>query len=62
MLAARAELMALPVDRRCAVLADPDRLRAAGMTWESPAGWLQGPMDAAAWEAVLDRWPGRGRW
>ncbi|MER5418235.1 hypothetical protein [Streptosporangium roseum] len=31
-LAARAELMALPVDRRRAVLADPERLRAAGMT------------------------------
>ncbi|MFD8531443.1 TROVE domain-containing protein [Streptosporangium canum] len=52
-LAARAELMALPVDRRRAVLADPERLRVAGMTWESLAGWLQGPMDAAAWKAVL---------
>ncbi|MFJ2031806.1 TROVE domain-containing protein [Streptosporangium sp. NPDC087985] len=53
-LAARAELMALPVGRRRAVLTDPDRLKAAGMTWESLAGWLQGPMDAAAWQAVLD--------
>ncbi|MFI6450386.1 TROVE domain-containing protein [Streptosporangium amethystogenes] len=53
-LTARAELMALPVDLRRAVLGDPGRLRAAGMTWESLAGWLQGPMDAAAWEAVLD--------
>lgn len=28
-------------------------LDAAGMTWESVAGWLQGPLDAAAWEAVI---------
>jgi hypothetical protein len=28
------------------------KLRAAGMTWEALAGWLQGPMDAVAWEAV----------
>ncbi|WP_030913204.1 TROVE domain-containing protein [Streptosporangium amethystogenes] len=54
MLTARAELMALPVGRRRAALGDPGRLRAAGMTWESLAGWLQGPMDATAWEAVLD--------
>lgn len=25
----------------------------AGMTWEAVAGWLQGPMDAKAWEAVI---------
>ena len=31
--------------RRCS--RDPERLRAAGMTWEALAGWLQGPMDAA---------------
>jgi hypothetical protein len=30
-----------------------DVLASAGMTWESLAGWLQGPMDAVAWEAVL---------
>jgi hypothetical protein len=52
-LRARAELMALPVDQRRAVLADPERLQAAGMTWESLAGWLQGPMDGAAWEAII---------
>lgn len=53
---ARAELTALPVgERRAVVLADdgPARLRAAGMTWEALAGWLQGPLDAAAWEAVI---------
>lgn len=51
-LRARAELLALPVDQRRAAL-DPERLRAAGMTWESVAGWLQGPMDAAAWTAMI---------
>ena len=48
--------MALPVAERRAVLAGDgaaERLRAAGMTWEALAGWLQGPMDAAAWEAVI---------
>jgi hypothetical protein len=53
MLRARAELMALPVEQRRDVLTDPERLRAAGMTWESLAGWLQGPMDATAWQAVI---------
>ncbi|MBG0830683.1 TROVE domain-containing protein [Planomonospora sp. ID67723] len=52
-LRARAELAALPVDERRAVLAEPARLAAAGMTWEALAGWLQGPMDARAWEAVV---------
>ncbi|MFG2138394.1 TROVE domain-containing protein [Streptomyces sp. NPDC048650] len=53
---ARDSLMRMPVDRRRAVLSDPDvtdLLREAGMTWEALAGWLQGPMDAAAWEAVI---------
>lgn len=53
-LMARKELMDLPVaERRTVVLTDPGRLAAAGMTWESLAGWLQGPMDAAAWEAII---------
>ncbi|MGW0880671.1 TROVE domain-containing protein [Streptomyces sp. NPDC002671] len=50
------ELMALPVERRRAVVAAPDgfeRLAAAGITWEALAGWLQGPMDKAAWEVVI---------
>ncbi|MFF7370969.1 TROVE domain-containing protein [Streptomyces tricolor] len=50
------ELMALPVERRRAVVTSPDgaeRLAAAGLTWEALAGWLQGPMDKAAWEAVI---------
>ncbi|MCL7370084.1 TROVE domain-containing protein [Streptomyces ardesiacus] len=55
-LTAHRELMALPVDRRRAVVTAPDgaeRLAAAGITWEMLAGWLQGPMDKAAWEAVI---------
>jgi hypothetical protein len=31
----------------------PERLAAAGITWEALAGWLQGPMGAKAWEAVI---------
>ncbi len=55
-LAAHRELMALPVERRRAVVTAPggaERLAAAGITWEALAGWLQGPMDKAAWEAVI---------
>ncbi|MFJ3771492.1 TROVE domain-containing protein [Streptomyces sp. NPDC090075] len=55
-LAAHRELMALPVERRRAVVTGPggaERLAAAGLTWEALAGWLQGPMDKAAWEAVI---------
>lgn len=52
-LRANAELMALPPAERRAALNNPDALAAAGMTWEALAGRLQGPMDAAAWEAVI---------
>ncbi|MFC8229185.1 TROVE domain-containing protein [Streptomyces sp. NPDC057287] len=55
-LTAHRALMAVPVTERRAVVTGPDgadRLAAAGMTWEALAGWLQGPMDAAAWEAVI---------
>jgi hypothetical protein len=55
-LAARKTLMELPIpERRAVLLADggPERLAEAGMTWEALAGWLQGPMDAAAWEATI---------
>ncbi|MGW6705802.1 TROVE domain-containing protein [Streptomyces sp. NPDC054956] len=55
-LLAHRALMELPVDgRRAAVTAagGAERLAEAGMTWEALAGWLQGPMDAAAWEAVI---------
>lgn len=30
-----------------------DLLNKAGYTWESLSGWLQGPMDAKAWEAII---------
>jgi hypothetical protein len=56
LLAARAELMAMPVEQRREVT-DPAVLAAAGMTWEALAGWRQTTMDAAAWEAVI---PGMG--
>jgi hypothetical protein len=51
-LAARAELMALPVEQRREVT-DPQVLGRAGMTWEALAGWRQTAMDAKAWEAVI---------
>ncbi|MEV0392005.1 TROVE domain-containing protein [Polymorphospora rubra] len=49
----RADLWALPVEQRRAVLDDPQRLADAGMTWEALAGWLDGPMDRRAWEAMV---------
>ncbi|MDQ0694178.1 TROVE domain-containing protein [Streptomyces sp. W4I9-2] len=52
----RAELMAHPVEHRRALLDSPIGLaviRDSAMTWEALAGWLQGPMDAAAWEAAI---------
>lgn len=56
LLVARHELMATPVAERRAVVTAPDAadvLAAAGMTWEALAGWLQAPLDAEAWEAVI---------
>ncbi|MDX3310016.1 TROVE domain-containing protein [Streptomyces sp. NPDC054884] len=56
LLAAHRELMTVPVGDRRALVTGRDgaeRLNAAGMTWESVAGWLQGPLDAAVWEAVV---------
>lgn len=50
------QLMAVPADQRRAMLARSDfseLLKTAGMTWEALSGWLQGPMDAAAWEAII---------
>lgn len=47
-----AELMAVPAGQRRAHL-NAGELRAAGMTRESLAGWLQGPMDAQAYEAII---------
>lgn len=53
MIAAARALEALPVEDRRAVLKDPQRLADAGFSWERLSGWLQGPMDAEAWEAII---------
>lgn len=52
-LQARRNLLAVPVAERRAVLGDPARIADAAMTWESLGPWLQGPMDAAAWESII---------
>lgn len=54
MLQLRAKVNSLPVEQRRDVAVNfPQMLREAGMTWEALASWLQGPMDAAAWESVI---------
>jgi hypothetical protein len=58
MLGVHADLMAWPVEKRRELFtrrADsaPVVLREAGMSWEAVAGWLQGPLDAAVWEALI---------
>ncbi|QLY34276.1 TROVE domain-containing protein [Nocardia huaxiensis] len=57
MLRAREALLSIPVAKRRNQFSNPERvretLRAAGMTWESVAGWLQGPMDSKVWEALI---------
>ncbi|MFJ9522946.1 TROVE domain-containing protein [Kitasatospora sp. NPDC101801] len=56
MLCARHELAAVPVADRHVLVTGPggaERLATAGMTWEALAGWLQGPLDAAVWAAVI---------
>ena len=51
----RKELMDLEPRLRGSVLraSVPELFAGAGMTWEALAGWLQGPMDARAWEAII---------
>lgn len=49
----RQALLDMPVDERRTILESPDVLKQAGMTWEALAGWLQGPMDAKAWSAII---------
>lgn len=52
-------LMALPVEERrplidaAAESGDFSKFKGAGLTWENLSGWLQGPMDAKAWEAII---------
>lgn len=56
MIGERARLDAVPVEGRRALVTGvegPAVLARAGMTWESLSGWLQGPMDRQAWEAVI---------
>ena len=60
MLRRRAEVTAWPVEDRRKMLDSHDlapTFEAAGMTWEALAGWLQGPMDKAAWEAAIPSMP-----
>lgn len=53
MLQEAAQLDAIEPDGRRAILDNPGRLAVAGFTWERLASWLQGPMDKAAWEAII---------
>lgn len=52
-------LMAAPVAERRAMVeaaaesGDLSKFEGAGLTWENLSGWLQGPMDAKAWELVI---------
>lgn len=43
----------LPEGRREILRGDPERLKAAGFTWERLSGWIPGGMDAEAWEAII---------
>lgn len=52
----RNEIAKWDAQKRRDLLKRPDAadfLKHAGMTWEALAGWLQGPMDQAAWEAII---------
>ena len=49
---AHAQLGAVPQDERRRHLSTT-ALAEAGVTWEALAGWLGGPMDRTAWEAVI---------
>lgn len=53
MIQKRQFLMSLSPAERRTILEDVDALAKAGMTWESLSGWLQGPMDKKAWEAII---------
>lgn len=59
-LTASKTLLALPVSERRGFVRSPgaaEKLAEAGFTWEMLAGWLQGPMDAAAWSAIIPSMP-----
>lgn len=57
MILRRQEMMEMPVAARREYLEGhtsvPYVFSKAGMTWEALSGWLQGPMDSTAWEAVI---------
>ena len=55
MLQEHEQLMSMPVERRRSMLdaEGASVLQRAGVTWEALSGWLQGPLDAEAWEAVI---------
>lgn len=56
MLAANQRLRDVPLDGRRGVVTSSvgaDTLKAAGFNWEDLSGWLQGPLDAPVWEAML---------
>jgi hypothetical protein len=57
MLRRNRELRGMPAERRREWLASTPSvstvLRQAGMKWSDLDGWLQGPMDATAWQAVI---------
>jgi hypothetical protein len=47
-------LEAVPTDERREYLRNgPSVFQEAGFTWERLSGWLQGPMDAQAWETII---------
>lgn len=51
MLTARANLSQVPMERRREITTG--ELAQAGMTWEAYSAFIQGPMDARAWETVI---------
>jgi hypothetical protein len=56
MLQSRQAVMEIPQEDRKKFLQEPDameRLKAAGLTWESLSGWIDGELDASFWEAVI---------
>jgi len=54
MVKTRTRIMETPVEmRKKSLLVNQDTFKRAGMTWEAMSGWLQGPMDAKAWEAII---------
>lgn len=46
-------MMAIPTDERRRALRSGLNLSEAGVTWERLSSWLNGPMDAEAWESVI---------